>query len=147
MEPIIISDQQIKEIADELDCGFECYYNLKTKAIISIIDEFSWDFADLEAWQEDIDEVEKNYHDYFKFERMRSQDSFKVMADFTESILDSKLQKRLINALSKPKPFRNFKWIIDNSGDYRQQWFDYKLMCQKTWVKNQIEDYNRQLKT
>jgi len=40
---------------------------------------------------------------------MSSRDSFNLMADFAESIDNKKLQDRLINALNKSKPFKNFK--------------------------------------
>jgi len=52
---------------------------------------------------------------------MDSHESFKIMADFAENIDNARLQDRLINALNKSKPFRNFNWEIDNSGDYRQE--------------------------
>ena len=48
------------------------------------------------------------------------------MLDFAESVDNVNLQERLINSLNKSKPFRNFKWQIDNSGNYLQKWFDFK---------------------
>lgn len=48
---------------------------------------------------------------------------------------------RKINALNRSKPFRNFKWQIDNSGDYRQVWFDFKRRRYKEFVKKQIEEF------
>jgi hypothetical protein len=39
------------------------------------------------------------------------------------------------------KPFRHFKRIIDDSGKYRQQWFDYKNLRYVQWVKKQIDMY------
>jgi hypothetical protein len=68
------------------------------------------------------------------------------MADFTEGIDNAGLQNKLINALNRSKPFQNFKWQIDNSGEYRQQWFEFKKMRYIQWVKEQIdinkEDFN-----
>jgi len=64
------------------------------------------------------------------------------MADFAESIDNPRLQDRLINALNKSKPFQNFKWQIDNSGEYRQQWFDFKNMHYIELVKKQIDNNN-----
>ena len=61
------------------------------------------------------------------------------MAGFADSVDDTRLQDKLINALNKSKPFRNFKWQIDNSGDYRQQWFDFKKIRYIQLVKEQIE--------
>jgi hypothetical protein len=64
------------------------------------------------------------------------------MTDFTESVDDTRLQDRLINALNRLKPLQNFKWQIDNSGEYRQQWFDFKKMRYIHWVKEQIDFKN-----
>lgn len=61
------------------------------------------------------------------------------MTDFAERIDDSKLQDKLRSALNRPKPFKNFKWQIDNSGVFRQQWFDFKKMRYIHWVKEQID--------
>lgn len=57
---------------------------------------------------------------------MDSHESFKIMADFAEIIDNAKLQYCLFNDLNKSNPFLNVKWDIDNSGDYRQEWFDFK---------------------
>ena len=77
--------------------------------------------------------------DYFEFEGFESHESFQIMVDFAESVDDQKLQNRLIYALNKSKPFSNFKWQVDNSGEYRQQWFDFKKMRYIEWVKEQIK--------
>ena len=44
--------------------------------------------------------------------------------------------------LQRPKPFGNFKWEIDNSGKYRQQWFDYKKERFIGYVEGQIDGFN-----
>jgi hypothetical protein len=100
-------------------------------------------YTDTECWQEDIDEIEENYSDYFVIEKMNSTEAYKIMEGFTESLEDNPLYNKLINALNRRKPFQNFKWIIDNSGEYRQKWFDYKSKYYISWVKEKIEDYNR----
>ena len=134
-----LSDQQIIEIADNLDAGLNCYFNLKTGEIKTILNFDSWQGADEEPWEEEIDEIEENWPDYFQFEGMESHDSFRLMSDFIDTIDDQKLSNRLINALNKRKPFQNFKWEIDNSGEYRQHWFDYKKLRYIEWVKDQID--------
>lgn len=134
-----LTDKQIEEIADNLDCGMRCFYNLKTGEIKTILNFDSWIGADEELWEEDSKEIDDNWDDYFEFEGFESHDSFQIMADFTESINDKGLQDNLINALNRPKPFQNFKWLIDNSGEFRQQWFDFKKMRYIQWVKKQID--------
>jgi hypothetical protein len=139
---INLTEEQIKEIAEYLDCGMRCYYNKRTGEIKTIMNFDSWIGADEEPWEEDMKEIEDSWEDYVEFEGMESHEAFRVMADFTESIDHSKLRERLINALNRPKPFRNFKWQIDNSGEFRQVWFDYKKQRYIEWVKDLLEAYH-----
>lgn len=138
-----LTEKQIKEIADNLDSGMKCYYNLKTGDIKTIIDFDKWIGADEEPWAEDIKEIENNWDDYFEFEGMSSNTSFNLMVDFAESIDNQRLQDKLFKVLNRTKPFQNFKWQVDNSGEYRQKWFDFKNKRFIEWVKEQIEDFNR----
>ncbi len=134
-----LTEIQIDEIVDSLDSGMKCFYNLKIGEIKTILNFDSWIGADEEPWEEDSKEIDNNWDDYFEFAGFESYESFQIMVDFAESVADEKLQTKLINALNKSKPFQNFKWQIDNSGDYRQQWFDYKRMRYICWIKEQIE--------
>ena len=142
-----LTESQIEEIADNLDCGMRCFYNLKTGEIKTLLNFDNWIGADEEPWEEESKEIDENWDDYFEFTGFETHESFRIMADFAERIDDPKLQDQLINALNRPKPFRNFKWQIDNSGEYRQQWFDYKKMRYVQWVKEQIDlneqDFNK----
>jgi len=134
-----LTEKQIEEIADNLDFGMRCFYNRKTGEIKTILNFDRWIGADEEPREEESKEIDENWGYYFEFEGFESRDSFRIMVDFAESVDDSKLQDKLINALNRPKPFRNFKWQIDNSGAYRQQWFDYKKMRYIKWIKKQID--------
>jgi hypothetical protein len=134
-----LTENQIEEIADNLDAGMRCFYHHKADKIISILNFDSWDGADEESWEEESKEIDKNWDDYFEFIGLDSHESFRIMADFSENIDNIKLQEKLIDALNKPKPFRNFKWQIDNSGEYRQLWFDFKKLRCIRWVKEQID--------
>ncbi len=139
-----LNEKQIEEIADNLDSGMRCFYNLKTGEIKTLLNTDSWIGADEELWKEESEEINDNWADYFEFEGFKSHDSFQLMTDFAERVDDSKLQDKLRNALNRPKPFRNFKWQIDNSGVFRQQWFDFKKMRYIHWVKEQV-DLNRKV--
>jgi hypothetical protein len=137
-----LTNKQIEEIADNLDSGMKCFYNLKTREIKTIINFDSWIGADEEPWEEDIKEIEENWDNYVEFDGMSAHESFRIMANFAESVDNDSLQERLVNALNRSKPFRNFKWQIDNSGDYRQQWFNFKKARYIDWVKDQINFKN-----
>ncbi len=132
------TEKQIEEIADSLDFGMRCFYNIKTGDIKELPDLKSWYGADMQPWAEDSEEIDANWDDYFEFDGIDSRESFRIMADFAESIDDEWLQDRLIQALNGSKPFKNFKWQIDNSDRYRQRWFDFKKMRYVQWVKEQI---------
>jgi hypothetical protein len=133
------TQKQIEEIAEFLDCGMNCYFNQKTGEIKTIMDFDSWIGSDEGPWEEDLKEIDKNWEDYLEFKGLESYESFQIMADFAERVDDKKLQDKLYNALNRRGPFQNFKWEIDNSGEYRQRWFDYKKMRYIEWVKEQLE--------
>ena len=62
------------------------------------------------------------------------------MENFAEQLEgNDELKHALFNALKMRKPFREFKWLIDDSGDYRQQWFDFKSAELKQWV---VDNFN-----
>jgi short-subunit dehydrogenase involved in D-alanine esterification of teichoic acids len=73
---------------------------------------------------------------------MESYESFEIMADFAENVDSRELRASLINALNKKHPFQNFKWIVDNSGLYRQKWFDFKNQRLIEWVEEKLDEIN-----
>ncbi|MBL4939458.1 MAG: hypothetical protein JKY16_04155 [Lutibacter sp.] len=129
----------IKEIAENLDCGFICYYNSNTNEIVTI-PNFS-NISDKEEFkeiiQEDLEKVNKQKIDFVKFEVLESFESFKIMERFVEQISDKQFKSELENILQKKKPFQNFKYLIDNS-DYRQKWYDFKQRELERIVENQL---------
>ncbi len=135
---INLSSDQIKEIADQFDCGMKCYINKET-GIIKFTPDFDSGYVDEELWEDDINELEENWDKYVAIDKMESHESFEMMADFAESVDNMALRNSLINALNRKHPFRNFKWVVDNSGPYRQKWFDFKNQKLIEWVKGQLE--------
>ena len=135
---IKLTEEQIREIADNLDSGMRSYYNTKTGEIKSVINTENWIDADMEPWEEEIEEIEENWDDFIEFDNLESHESFEIMEKFAENIDHARVQEKLFHALNKSKPFRNFKWVVDNSGEYREQWFDFKKQWYIRVVKNQI---------
>ena len=129
----------INEIAQELDCGNECYYNPKTNELITIpnigkiLDEK--EFRD--AFGADLKKVKENKAEFIKIEVLESFESFKIMERFIAQIADKQFQSELENILERKKPFQNFKNRIDNS-DYRQNWFDFKQNELEKIVETQL---------
>ena len=139
-----LTKAQIKEIAEQLDLGFRAFYHKQTGELIFVPDFLQYPDMDSEVFDEDLEKLDNNFMDYHEFEAMQSHEKFEMMKDFADQLADnSSLSNKLIAALNKRKPFREFKFIIDNSGPYRQQWFDFRNAQHIEWVENQIERYNR----
>jgi hypothetical protein len=130
----------VKNIAQELDSGFDCYYNFKTDEIVAIpnLSQFSDGEDFKEVFSESLDKVEKHKADFIKIETLESFESFKIMEGFVGQLCDQKLQSELENALANKKPFQNFKHLIDHS-DYRQDWLDFKQNELEKRVENELE--------
>ncbi len=134
---------QIKEIAEQLDCGFRAYYHNITGELIFVpnADEFE---PDTSAWAAEFQKLEADPSGYYEIERMSSSDVFQVMADYIEQLANPNLKAELLNALNKKKPFREFKQIIDNAGNFRQEWFDFKNESYYHWIAKQLRDSNNE---
>ncbi len=130
----------IREIAQELDCGNNCYYNPKTDEIIAI-PNFSNAPNEEEFrkyFKAELKTVKKNKADLIKIEVLESFESFKIMERFIDQVTNKQFQSELENILQKKKPFQNFKHTIDNS-DFRQKWFDFKQSELEKIVENQLK--------
>ena len=139
---ISLTKDQIKVIAEQLDCGMRCYINKETCEIKTVLNFESWQTDDREPWKDILDELDENWDKYFEIERMESHESFKIMADFTETVDSKELRDKLINALNRKHSFQNFKWVVDNSGPYRQRWFDFKNQRLIEWVEKKVDEIN-----
>ena len=133
------TEEQIEEIAGRLDSGMRCFFNLKTGEIKNLINLDTCYDVEEELWAEDYKKINENPDNYFEVEVVPSYEAFQVMADFSDRIDDLRLKEKLIHALNNRKPFQNFKWQVDNSGPYRQEWYDIKNNRDIQWVKEQVE--------
>ncbi|MFO7977842.1 MAG: UPF0158 family protein [Bacteroidales bacterium] len=139
---LALTEPQINEIADFLDSGMICYYNKETGEIKYILDSDDYFDDEEDPWAEDRKKIEDNQDQYLEFTGMSSYEAFKVMEDFAGSVDSLELKHLLFGALSRPKPFSNFKWLVETSGPYRQQWFDHKRSAFIRWVEDQIRMHN-----
>jgi hypothetical protein len=138
-----ITPAQIKEIAEQIDCGFRCFIHKENGELIFLPDEQSYPGTEMEFWEEELEKVEENFTDYFVIDTLEPHESFTIMEDFVETLPDSEsLKGRLIQALNQHKPFQQFKSVIDNSGAFRQQWFDFKERKLQEWVEEHIKQFS-----
>jgi len=137
---ISLEQPQIQEIAEQLDCGFRAFCHKTTGKLVFIIDNSKFLAADWEEEEEQVqEEIDANRDEYIEIEAMGSSDSYRVMVDFAEQLTNSRLQEQLFRALDKRGPFREFKYVIDNSGDYREEWFAFKNQRYLDWVSQQLQ--------
>ena len=115
----ITSTENIKKIAKQLDCGSRAFIDNTTGQLLFVPGQ-------------------NNFTDFYKIDKWTSSEAFEIMSGFADQVSDNKLQSRLFDALRKKKTFREFKFVIDNSGDFRQQWFDFKNKWQQDFVAIQL---------
>jgi hypothetical protein len=139
-----ISKETIKEIAEQLDMGMKCFYHIQTGELEYFPDELKGHAGyDEELWEDSINKVEENFHEYIPFEGMESDESFRIIEEFVEMIVDEKARQRFEDAIGYRKPFQNFKQLLLDYPELREQWFAYKDQCYIDFVKEQAEVYNR----
>jgi uncharacterized protein YktA (UPF0223 family) len=123
-----ITEKQLKELAEHLSCRETCYLNKKTGEILSIPQDI---LDDLHPYLDEDSPVMKELRlikeqpeNYLVFEPMRSNESYRVMVDFLDEIPPGELYDRIVDALEKNRPFRQFKDIVEGSA-YRKRWFAF----------------------
>jgi len=141
IQVLLLNNEQLNDIATDLEMGMVCYLHKKTGKKIAIID-WENDFSgDTELWAKDIKEIKKHPEKYYKINGMDTHDSFEIMRDFMDTVQYDPLKEKLRDAIDKRKPFRQFKNVIDNS-DERENWFSFKTQKYIEWVKEQIKTFN-----
>lgn len=134
-----LSEEQINEIAEELECGSRAFLNIETGEIKTILD---WDeMANDESWELEWKEIEKNPGKYISFRKMDFDESFQLMRDFVETVNNKELKKKLEFGLHHSKRFKYLKDIIDDDYECRQKWFKFKHDGYVNFVKEQFADY------
>lgn len=134
-----MSPEEIKEIAEELDCGMQAFVHKTSKALIFIPDQDQFYGNDMEPWEEQLNELETNRTAYFEVEKWKSFEAFEMMTEFAEQLTENAaLQNQLLKALNKRKPFREFKFVIDNEDEYREKWFAFKDNWQQEYVRKKL---------
>ena len=139
---IQLTPKQINEIAQELELDFKVFVH-KTKGDVVVVPDLNH-YYDMEEehWEEEFKLLANKPDDYFEFEKWNANKAIRSMRNFAESVSNERLKNDLMNALHRSKPFRNFKHIIDNAGDYREAWFEYKLQWQMQYVQEQLDGLN-----
>ena len=131
--------ENIKEIAEQLDCGFRVFIHNTTKQLLFVPNENNYPDIDLQFWGKELKRLQNNFADYYEIEKWTTSEAFEMMSAFANQVTDNKLKSRLLCALKNNKPFRAFKFIIDNSGNFREQWFHFKEKWQQHFVAKLLD--------
>ena len=132
-------EQLITNIEQEFDTGLMVYLQKKDLTLLSLPDEAQFGFIDDEDWEKAQTEIENNPENYFELDKWDSSYSFKIMNFFVENIDDNAILKaKLSEVLEREKPFKNFRTILDHHEKYLQEWYKFKTLKQKEFIKNQL---------
>ena len=122
-----------------MEAGFTCFIHKDTHEVVEYITEDDYPDVDPKDWKEEKDKIKKNKKKFIEIERMNSFESFKCMEEFIHSLENIPTKNRLLQAITGRKPFANFKYQIDNSGEYRDSWFAFRREKTIEWIQNQLE--------
>ena len=131
----------IIEIAENLEFGLSCFFNIKTHALVFLPENYEDedDFSYMEEWQNEFKKLKKDKKNFKEIERPKSFESFKMLTSFVESEdLPLEFKESLWTILEKNKPFRNFKHAVENS-DFRENWFAHRTKWHLQWVQDSID--------
>lgn len=117
----------------------KCYINKETGEVKSIVDWDGFD-ADMEEWEQDLKTIQTEWKAYTTIEKMSSRQAFEVMSSFAEKVASRGISSKLIRALNGRKPFRNFKYQVDNHEETRQRWFKHKAEAYINYVVEELEE-------
>jgi len=78
---------------------------------------------DYEARCEEIDSEPERYQ---HIEQLDSHESFRIMENFAASLPESKMKDALFDALSRNKPFRRYKDVVQRDLTLRDRWFAFR---------------------
>ncbi len=122
-----IDKKTLNDLAQEVQISqMKVFLNKKTLESIAVPNADLMMGYESEEWEEEIATIESNPNDYIYFPTMESDNSFQIMEDFTNEIIDNKFVKdKLLTILSRARPFRNFKDAVGSS-DYREKWFAFR---------------------
>lgn len=134
-----VKETNIREVTELILCGQLCFLNTITGDFEYHPAEMDF-FSDEEnPWQEVIDKIENNWGDYIRIEPLNSNQSYTVMESYADQLKSDGFRKKLPTAFNRPKPFRNFNYLIPES-NFRQEWFDFRKERNIEWVKEQIPE-------
>ncbi|MCW3111065.1 MAG: hypothetical protein JWQ09_5571 [Segetibacter sp.] len=141
--PVNLTLEMKKEIAGFLESGMKCFYHISSAELEWFPDEFKHPHMEHSEWEEVMEKIDEHFDEYLPFEGMESHESFEIMEDFINEIPDKIIQAKFANKIQRRKPFQQFKDMLFDYPELRQQWFAYKDKRYIEYIEEQVEMYNR----
>ena len=120
--------RRLKIDAEELIMALESYgdegtffLDLQSGEVLPVI----WEEGVSEENDELREQIDAGSERYRRIEPLPSSVGYSVMADFVETVPDSKIARRLGDALRKRHPFRRFKDALYDYPELREGWFRF----------------------
>jgi len=122
------------------------YLNLEIGGIVRI-SELSDSFNEYGNEIEDVDEfsVQLYTEKYLPIPGSQSHESYEVMEQFIETVNNTTLQEKLINALNARRPFRRFKDVLMDYASEEKGWFKFEENNITQRILNWLEENNLEL--
>ena len=99
------------------------FIDLETGELLPSIHDAPYEIEDF--GQELHKKMIKEQDRYLKVPPVESSEAFRIMEDFIGSISDKEAQQALLAAISRKRPFRNFKRALRRLPDIREMWFEF----------------------
>lgn len=128
----------------EFQIALESFESMTGEEISHFLDAETGDIHTLFPDCEEDDELRERIdadsgERYLPIEPLDSHASFRIMEDFTASLPESSLKPRLLDALSRNKPFRHFKDVIHSDLALRDQWFAFRDLAHERYARDWLE--------
>ena len=107
--------------------------DLETGEVIPLVD------PSISGETADTDEVERIPDRYLPVEPIPSHESFGIMERFAEELPHGPARSRLLDALERRHPFREFKDTLFAFPDLRERWFEYHEQRLRTLAEEWLE--------
>jgi len=135
------SHENIKEIAENLDMSFRAFIHRTNGALLFIPGKDAGFSPDDGGWEEELEELENNLTEYLEIEKWTSGNAFRMNVEFTKQLTSPKsVQTLLFEALEMRKPFKQFRAVLDQSGDVLQEWYVFKSNWQQNYVEQWLKE-------
>ena len=120
--------------------GEHNWYLDKETGEIFFVSEYDSDEDD-----EYAQKVEEYPDRYICIDPLESRDSYRIMEDYIFSLSDPTAKRSLENAISRRRPFSNFKDALYDFPEIQKQWFIYHdnavLQISKEWLEFEKIDF------